>query len=223
MINLDVMCHAKRYNAYLFSKIQAASTHLPVDAVCLDHGAGTGRFLGMAQPLFARSYAVEIDEQYRAILSKTGAVVSSQLAAIPNNSVDVAWSFNVLEHIEDDQQTLRQLVSKLKPQGRLIIFVPAFNCLYSKMDERVGHIRRYSLEDLYRKTLIAGATVETACYADSLGFFAAGLYRLLGGDGVLQEKSIKLYDRAVFPLSLYLDKLTFGSFGKNALICAIKN
>lgn len=223
MINLDVMRHAERYNAYLFSQIQAVCTHLPVDAVCLDHGAGTGRFLGMAQPLFAKSYAVEIDEQYRTILSNMGAVVVSQLESIPNNSVDVAWSFNVLEHIEDDQKELRQLVSKLKPHGRLIIFVPAFNCLYSKMDEQVGHIRRYSLDDLYRKTIVAGATVDTACYADSLGFFAAGMYRLLGADGVLQETSIKIYDRTIFPISMCLDKLVFGSFGKNALVCAIKN
>lgn len=223
MENLDVMEHATRYNAFLYAQIEAAAAHLPADAVCLDHGAGTGRFLGMARSRFARSFAVEIDPQYRAILGNMGAVVYSGLESVPPSSVDVAWSFNVLEHIEDDQTTLRQLVSKLKPSGRLILFAPAFDCLYSKMDERVGHVRRYTVEDLYQKTTIAGATVETARYADSLGFLAAGAYRLLGGNGVLTEKSVKFYDRAIFPLAEKLDGLTSSRFGKNVLVHAVKS
>lgn len=222
MENLDVMRHARKYNEFLFAQIEAAATCLPAGAVCLDHGAGVGRFLGIAQSRFAKSYAVEIDAHYRVILANMGAVVFSNLDAIPDNSVDVAWSFNVLEHIEDDQKTLRQLVSKLKPAGRLILFVPAFNCLYSKMDERVGHVRRYTVEELYQKTTIAGAIVETAHYADSLGFLAAGVYRLLGGSGLLTEKSVKFYDRAIFPLSEKFDGLTSSRFGKNVLVHAVK-
>jgi hypothetical protein len=64
--------------------------------------------------------------------------------------------------------------------------------------------------------------VEIARYADSLGFLAAGVYRLLGGSGVLTEKSVKFYDRAIFPLSVKLDGLTSSRFGKNVLIHAVK-
>jgi len=222
MENLDVMQHAVRYNAFLFSQIDAASIDANADWVCLDHGAGTGRFLRMAKSKFAKAYAVEIDANYLPGLIDMGAVTSSSLADIPDESVDVAWSFNVLEHIQDDQEVLRQLVRKLKPGGRLILFVPAFDCLYGKMDELVGHVRRYTVDDIYRKTTIAGAFVESARYVDSLGFLAAGLYKLTGGSGVLTEKSVKLYDRAVFPISRKFDLLTSCCFGKNVLVHARK-
>jgi len=176
----------------------------------------------MAKAIFGKMYAVEIDANYMIELSGLGAVVTNDLSGIPDNSIDVAWSFNVLEHIEDDQQTLKQLVRALKPGGRLVVFVPAFDCIYSKMDERVGHLRRYTLDDLFKKVTIAGAFVESTRYVDSLGFLAAWLYRITGGTGSLTENSIKLYDGMVFPLSQKLDLLTSCCFGKNVLLHATK-
>ena len=217
------MQYAVRYNAFLYSQIESAAANLPRDAVCLDHGAGTGRFLSMAKAIFGKMYAVEIDANYMNELSVLGAVVTNNLSNIPDNSIDVAWSFNVLEHIEDDQQTLQQLVRVLKPGGRLVVFVPAFDCIFSKMDERVGHLRRYTLDDLFRKAMIAGAFVESARYVDSLGFLAAWLYRKTGGTGSLTASSIKLYDGMVFPLSQKLDLLTSCCFGKNVLLHATKH
>ncbi|PIQ55219.1 MAG: hypothetical protein COW02_03530 [Comamonadaceae bacterium CG12_big_fil_rev_8_21_14_0_65_59_15] len=222
MENLDVMQFAVRYNGYLANQILLAAADLTEDAVCLDHGAGTGRFLQMVGSKFAKSYAIEIDPDYLKNLVGNGIDARSDLSTIPDNSVDIAWSFNVLEHIEDDQGTIEQLMAKLRPGGKLVIFVPAFNCLYSKMDELVGHVRRYTVNELYAKTMAAGGNVHSASYADSIGFFAAGVYRLVGGSGVLNENSIKFYDRFVFPASLALDNATFGSFGKSVLIHAVK-
>ena len=38
---------------------------------------------------------------------------------------------NVLEHIEDDDEALRQVASGLRPGGTVVTFTPAFELLYS--------------------------------------------------------------------------------------------
>ena len=69
----------------------------------------------------------------------------------------------------------------------------------------------------------AGLQVEAARYADSLGFLAALVYRFAGDDsGVISPRSVRVYDRFLFPLSRRVDHLTLGSFGKNVLVVASK-
>jgi 2-polyprenyl-3-methyl-5-hydroxy-6-metoxy-1,4-benzoquinol methylase len=58
--------------------------------------------------------------------------------------------FDVLEHIADTQSFLTALLAHLKPQGWVLINVPALQSLYSHYDEIVGHFRRYN-----RQTLVA--------------------------------------------------------------------
>ena len=222
MENLDVMSYAVRYNRFLLQQLEMAVTDAPSNQSALDFGAGNGRFLSQMSSRFQTMLAVETDGEYQEILRGLNASVFAELASIPNNSVDVAWSFNVLEHIQDDQEALTELVAKLKPGGQLVIFVPAFKCLYSRMDKMVGHVRRYRIDDLRQKTINAGAFVISARYADSLGFMAAAAYRVLGGSGVLTASSIRFYDQFIFPPSTVIDKLVSPFFGKSVLLRAVK-
>lgn len=45
--------------------------------------------------------------------------------ALPDASFDYLFAFEVLEHIENDLDVLRQWVRKLRPGGRILISVPA--------------------------------------------------------------------------------------------------
>ena len=49
---------------------------------------------------------------------------------------DSAVMLNVLEHIEDDVGVLSSLREFLQPAGRIIVYVPALNVLYGKMDRQ---------------------------------------------------------------------------------------
>lgn len=62
---------------------------------------------------------------------------------------------DVLEHQQDDQFYLRKLVRKMDTGSKLFLTVPAFSCLWSDWDQRLGHFRRYRKEDLIKifKTL----------------------------------------------------------------------
>lgn len=45
---------------------------------------------------------------------------------------------NVLEHIQDDAACLTQLHGAFHPSGRLLLFVPAMEFLFSKLDREFG-------------------------------------------------------------------------------------
>jgi 2-polyprenyl-3-methyl-5-hydroxy-6-metoxy-1,4-benzoquinol methylase len=217
--NLEAMEEAVNYNGFLLNTLKR---HLSGDDV-LDFGAGGGAF---ALPLKADGVdvrCVEPDERLRGRLAASELETYADIAEVDLASVDCVYTMNVLEHIEDDRAMLGDIHDKIRPGGRLIIYVPAFNILYGKMDELVGHFRRYRRDDLVEKVKAVGFAVEKARYVDSLGFFAALVFRWLGNDsGVISPRSVKLYDRLLFPLSRVLDHIVFGSFGKNLLVVATR-
>jgi len=81
--------------------------------------------------------------------------------------------FDVLEHLPDDRQVLRDLWHILDAQGRLLLTVPAGPALWSAFDEASGHVRRYRKEDLEQKLRESGYAVEY------LTPYMAGIYPLV--------------------------------------------
>lgn len=213
--NLEAMKHAQNYNTFLLDLVQRNL----IGSEVLDFGAGAGTF---AVPLSTKNIAVacvEPDLHLRENLSASRLTTYAGIDDVPVKSADCIYSLNVLEHIEDDRATLAALYERLRDGGRVIIYVPAFDVLYSKMDRLVGHHRRYRRDDLVEKMKSVGFQIDTARYIDSLGFFVALIYRWVGNDtGVISPASVKLYDRFLFPLSRILDRLLLGSFGKNLLV-----
>ena len=62
--------------------------------------------------------------------------------------MDFVFSSNVMEHLEDDVEVLRQLHDKLRSGGHLALSVPAFPALWTSLDDRVGHFRRYTVTSI---------------------------------------------------------------------------
>jgi len=77
---------------------------------------------------------------------------------------DVVFLFDVLEHIDDTQSFIRSLLRHLKPQGVLLLNVPAWQSLYSHYDEVVGHVRRYNRKTLAAEFKDFGFRIEGMCY-----------------------------------------------------------
>ena len=64
---------------------------------------------------------------------------------------DIILAMDVLEHIKEDHAALKEWRNTLKPDGLLLITVPAFQHLWSSHDIFLGHYKRYnnkSLNDL---------------------------------------------------------------------------
>lgn len=218
--NLEIMNDAVNYNAYLSYLVRS---HTSATDRILDFGAGIGTF---ALPLKKIGYdvsCVEPDPKQLLKIEQNGVPGYSCLSAVPAQTYDFIFTLNVLEHIEDDQGALHELANKLKPGGRILIYVPAFQALFSNMDRAVGHCRRYRLNDLSTRVSSAGLEIEEARYVDSIGFFAAFVFKYIGSSkGTLNSTSVILFDRLVFPLSLVIDRVMKKFFGKNLLIVAAK-
>jgi SAM-dependent methyltransferase len=216
--NLEVIRQAKNYNAHLLDIVLRGG----FDArVVVDFGAGLGTFAKGCTSAGMKVTCIEPDNDLRRRLEHLGFETYRTLDDVLPESVDYIYTLNVLEHIDDDFWTLTQLYECLRPGGKLIVYVPAFPQLFTSMDKRVGHTRRYmksALEVLVHK---AGFHVDRAEYVDSLGFLATLVFKWFGNsEGDVNQQSILLYDRYVFPVSAVLDRALGRLFGKNVLVCA---
>jgi 2-polyprenyl-3-methyl-5-hydroxy-6-metoxy-1,4-benzoquinol methylase len=216
--NLEMMKEAVNYNRFLTALVTREARS---GERLLDFGAGVGTF---AQALAAHGHwveCVEPDSAQRSLIESHGLRAHPSLDAVDDASIDVAYSLNVLEHIDDDRAAIHALADKLRIGGRLIVYVPAFQALYTSMDRKVGHVRRYRKSDLRAKVAAAGLNVLRAEYVDSLGFLATLAYRMLGSDtGDIDRNALRTYDRYVFPVSRAADGVLRYVLGKNALVIA---
>ena len=62
----------------------------------------------------------------------------------PDNSFDIIFALDVLEHLDDDIGAVAEVYRVLKKDGLFIATVPAHNFLWSYHDEALHHKRRYS-------------------------------------------------------------------------------
>jgi len=72
--------------------------------------------------------------------------------------------FDVIEHIENDDDFLNQINLKLTEGGGVILTVPAYRFLWSKEDSDAGHFRRYTLSGLSKKLNESGFDVIYSTY-----------------------------------------------------------
>ena len=126
----------------------------------------------------------------------------------------------MLEYIDDDKNIVEEFYRILSPNGEVLLYLPAFECLFSSMDKLVGHYRRYTKKDVNRLFDDDKWTIEKVQYADFAGFFISILFKVIGNkQGKVSPLSIKIYDKFLFPISLFFDKITNGNFlGKNIII-----
>jgi SAM-dependent methyltransferase len=61
---------------------------------------------------------------------------------------DLIFLFDVLEHIDAEEDFLAAVLFHLAPNGKLVLNVPAGQWAYSPYDTAAGHVRRYSIRGL---------------------------------------------------------------------------
>ena len=105
--------------------------------------------------------------------------------AFEDGSFDLVVASDVLEHIEDAISALKEWRRVLRRRAKLIVFVPAFQALWSSHDEANHHVRRYSGRQLRHALEEAGFTIERLSYWNMAltipGFVLSSLERMLPG------------------------------------------
>ena len=191
----------------------------------IDFGAGIGTISDIVKKHagVVEITCIEIDNENVKALQDKGYHVVSDISTLPDDTFDVIYSSNVLEHIEHDVDVLKQLRKKLKPGGQIAFWVPAFQMLWTAMDDRVEHFRRYTKTTMRQIFEDAGYRVDSCFYQDSAGFFVTLLYKYIGKqDGTVNVKTLQFYDNIIFPLSKLADFVFSSFFGKNVFIYARK-
>jgi SAM-dependent methyltransferase len=136
---------------------------------------------------------------------------------------DAVIYLNVLEHVEDDAEELRLAASALRAGGALLVFGPALEWLYSELDHKAGHYRRYSVRRLHDLARAAGFEVLSLRYFDVIGVLPYLIaYRLLRRP-VISGSTLWGYDRLLVPVSRLLQRaLPRPPLGKNVVLVARK-
>jgi hypothetical protein len=210
----------KNYNKFIVSKFMKHSQSSSV----VDFDAGIGTLSAIWKNLNENISitCIELDQNQLRIIKERG--LSAKENFDPNIKVEYIFTSNVLEHIKDDQSTLSSFHHHLNVDGKLGIFVPANPLLYSHIDEKLEHFRRYSKAELKEKVKQAGFKIDECYFMDSLGLFAWFFVKVFKLE-ISNEGStlLKFYDRFIWPISKTLDFLGLRFlFGKNLLLLASK-
>jgi 2-polyprenyl-3-methyl-5-hydroxy-6-metoxy-1,4-benzoquinol methylase len=72
---------------------------------------------------------------------------------------DTVVMLNVLEHLADEQQALRNAWSALEPGGKAIVLVPQHPGLHGTLDFALEHKKRYTRKGLQQALTDAGFRV----------------------------------------------------------------
>jgi SAM-dependent methyltransferase len=164
-------------------------------------------------------------DPYAALTSSVSALKGTlaEYETAATGAFDAVLYVNVLEHIADDEGELRLAATALRSGGALLVFGPALEALYSELDHKAGHYRRYSLGRLRRLVEASGLEIVSLRYFDLLGVLPYLVaYRWLHGDGI-SGSTVWLYDRLIVPASRLVQRaLVDPPAGKNFILVALK-
>ena len=134
--------------------------------------------------------------------------------------VETVVMMNVLEHIRDDVQALRDLAACVEPGGDIVIWVPGYMQLYGDFDRIVGHVTRYTPKTLRRTVESAGLTVEVCKPVNFIGGIAWWLAVRCFSVGHVNPKIASLYDMTVVPVTRVLERIIRPPFGQTVFCVA---
>ena len=144
------------------------------DLRILDAGCGTG---GNGEFLRRYGHAVGLDVAKDALTlgqrRMPGAILGGSIMDLPFEAAtfELVTSFDVLYHraVVDERRAIAETRRVLKPGGRMLIRLPAYQWLLAKHDRAVYTRHRYTLSEV-RALLVPSFTIERISYVNTLLF-----------------------------------------------------
>lgn len=225
--DLENLVHLRRYRAWIIDLFQPYLHGRAVEC-----GAGTG---SISELLVGGVESLDLVEpsanQVATLQARFGGMkhvnvvsntLESWIADTADDTYDVAILVNVLEHIEDDSQALRELFRILKPGGHLLLMVPGLKFLFSNLDVFYGHFRRYDMDELESRVTAARFDIHLAKHFDILGVLPWWLLNTVLGSTTFNPTLMKVYDRVFVPLTRRIESVVVPPIGKNIILVAKK-
>ncbi len=102
----------------------------------------------------------------------------------------------------------------------MVLWVPAFEALYGKFDQRIGHYRRYRRNELLALVHHVGFQQVTARYTNIPGFFAWWLVVRVLGRAPTAGRLASTYDRYFIPVIRRVERFVRPPIGQSLLVVA---
>ena len=179
----------------------ALGEHLGRPSLVLDVGSADGPSVGWMRTE-GRRVAVDLDP--RGLAPGEGVCASALSLPFADGTFDLVGAFDVVEHCDPEAQALAELRRVLRPGGRLLLSVPAYQWAWTDHDVRAGHHRRYTRPRLRRAVESAGFTVDRATY----GF--AGVFPMFAAERLLRRVRGGSADEGLPQVSPTLDRVLTG-------------
>ena len=226
--DLEIMTGATNYRDWILNNV---SSHIG-DRI-LEIGSGIGNYTSklseygsvMALDIYKPciGYLSDKFRDNKRILPVNIDITSKEALAVKEYRPNTAVCINVLEHIKDDMQALKNTRSVLTEDGKLILLVPAYKVLFGSIDRLVGHHRRYGKKELKLKLHAAGFKVRELFYMNSI---AVPFWYINNRIIKLKEESLSqvlLYDKNVVPLLSKVERFIKPPFGLSVVAVAYRN
>ena len=224
---LEVIATANKFNQWMFETIRPYC-----HGNILEIGSGIGNISGF---FIQNGYSLTLsdaDEQYIDQLKKTfGEINILSIDLVHEDflkkyvqlfqAFDTVILLNVLEHIDNEGKAIENCRHLLKRDGSLVVLVPAYRFLFSKMDRALHHYRRYTAKKLFNLVSKKKFNVRKVFYFNAMGIFA-WIYGKFWGLTSVPSKEMKLFNKVV-PLAKFIDKILFQKAGLSVIMVAQKD
>jgi SAM-dependent methyltransferase len=223
------MSSANRYAKYLYDCVKRW-----LEPPILEIGCGFGTY---TQYLLQHGQVIcaDIDDDCLAQVQRRYAgrdVITAQLDLNDAEQVRTlgryrfrsAFSTNVFEHIQNDEDALGTLRDAIAPGGILTLIVPSHPKLYGYMDDQAGHFRRYTRSSVTQTLTNAGWNVRRTFYINALGglgwWFNHRFMKPKPIDSAAINNQLVLYDRLLVPVARLTDWMWRRFFGLSVVAIA---
>jgi glycosyltransferase involved in cell wall biosynthesis len=119
---------------------------------------------------------------------------------------DTAMCINVLETAKDPAGVLASIHASLAPSGTVLVLVPQGKWLYGSLDLALGHLRRYSRQELNQCLEAAGFRAERTYQLNKVGAISWWIFGTLLREKRINKPALKIFDKTVW-LWRRIDKL----------------
>lgn len=198
--SLDLLSDTYNYNLWVYSLLRP---HIGENV--LEVGAGIGNLTRFLLP-HARVVCLEPDAGYATALRHLSSVHHNLLVVqagihdeetVPfrDGTFDTVLCVNVLEHIEDDADAVRLMMSCLRTGGRLLLYVPACPFVFGALDAGLGHFRRYSRRALRLLAKTGGGKMESCRFVNMPGLFGWFWASRVSRDTHIEPRKARFVDR----------------------------
>ena len=224
-LTLRRMARLQQYNRWLHDRFDGY-----LGRRILEVGSGVGnqtRYFADRDRVVASDIEPHYVRELQNKFEKTGSVrvASFQFPLTEANKedlrrerIDTIVCLNVLEHIEDHENTLRDFAAILPAGGHLVLLVPSMPGLYGTLDVNLNHFRRYDKEPLRALLEGSGFQVETLRYMNRIAVPGWWLNSRVLKRRVLPRGQLAAF-RWILPL-LKLEEKSSPSFGLSLLALA---